>query len=302
MIASGQVIKTFRQVRGATPKQVYDGIMSRTNYARFERGAIDTATENLYLMLRRLNVSLREWYYTLQQADEAQAALLRQLDVLVAQGTQEEAPEPFRQAAKLTSDANARWQLPGMQHRRWLYLAYAAFYAQQQDVNQPNAWLAKLVALLTEAESWSTGDIEMLYNLLEIAPPATALQLIRRYLALIQQSPELLRYGFIAPGDVLNEGMVAAVRQRDWAIFQALLDEFNRLQMTECHPAPLVFRRVCNLFAAAHTGDEAALTQLPAVLTLLTTLDLPRLRDAVTEQIEALRAWLTPGVTLGGTS
>ncbi|WP_263849070.1 hypothetical protein [Lacticaseibacillus nasuensis] len=44
------------------------------------------------------------------------------------------------------------------------------------------------------------------------------------------------------------------------------------------------------------------MAQLPAVLTLLTTLDLPRLRDALTEQIEALRAWLTPGVRLGGAS
>lgn len=58
MLTSGQIIKQIREKRGYSAFDTYDGIITKTNYYRFEAGKSDTSSESFLQILTRLGVDL----------------------------------------------------------------------------------------------------------------------------------------------------------------------------------------------------------------------------------------------------
>jgi Rgg/GadR/MutR family transcriptional activator len=57
----GSTIKKFRISKGLTPAEVYQGIMSKTAYWKFENSDVDSSFEHVFKFLRRINVDLEEF-------------------------------------------------------------------------------------------------------------------------------------------------------------------------------------------------------------------------------------------------
>jgi Rgg/GadR/MutR family transcriptional activator len=57
----GSIFKGLRISKGMKPKEVYKGVMSRTNYWRFENGETETSFEAVFKVLRKINVDLTEF-------------------------------------------------------------------------------------------------------------------------------------------------------------------------------------------------------------------------------------------------
>lgn len=295
MEQSGHVIQAIRRARGMTAEQVYDGVTSRTNYARFEKGQIDTSTGNVYEFTRRLDVAFPEWDMMMADADGEQAQLAKQFTDLSTEGLLHQSGAPFRQAAKLFAASYAKRRSPGLGHMVWVCNAQAVYYDHHADVMQPNYWRDRIVSYLDASESWFPGDVTILFDVLELMSPATALRLIRQYLTLLNQNPGLASAPPVSPGQILYAGMISPVRMQNWAIFQELLNEFDQLPLDEGLTQPVVMRAVYNSYGAYQSGDTAALDWLPDLLDLLQVLDLSVARVDCLEQIERLDAWFRPG-------
>lgn len=61
MIQCGPIIKIIREKHGFPAKDIYDGILSKANYYRFEKGESETNSTNLIEMLFRLGVDISEF-------------------------------------------------------------------------------------------------------------------------------------------------------------------------------------------------------------------------------------------------
>lgn len=63
---TGTLIKQIRQAKKISTKTIYQDIMSKSMYYKFESGKNDTTSSNLLNMLNRLNMSLKEFQYLIQ--------------------------------------------------------------------------------------------------------------------------------------------------------------------------------------------------------------------------------------------
>jgi Rgg/GadR/MutR family transcriptional activator len=57
----GEIIKKIRLDKGISPYNVYNGIMTKSSYWRFENEGAQTSFESVYQFLRRLNISFDEF-------------------------------------------------------------------------------------------------------------------------------------------------------------------------------------------------------------------------------------------------
>ncbi|AXX64469.1 Rgg/GadR/MutR family transcriptional regulator [Bombilactobacillus bombi] len=64
----GQLIKKLRKERGLTQKQLADGISSRTTLSSLENNKTDIATSILFSYLERMNVSIQEYLFYLNNS------------------------------------------------------------------------------------------------------------------------------------------------------------------------------------------------------------------------------------------
>jgi Rgg/GadR/MutR family transcriptional activator len=61
----GSVFKELRISKGMKPKEVYKGVMSRTNYWRFENEETETSFEAVFKVLRKINVDMTEFIFAM---------------------------------------------------------------------------------------------------------------------------------------------------------------------------------------------------------------------------------------------
>lgn len=65
----GEIIKNIRTNKGISAKVVYEGIMDKANFWRFENGYIESSFSNVLQIMERLNVFFDEFAFLLNEED-----------------------------------------------------------------------------------------------------------------------------------------------------------------------------------------------------------------------------------------
>ncbi|KRK71139.1 hypothetical protein [Lacticaseibacillus nasuensis] len=287
----GPAIKRLREWRGYAPKQLYDGVMSRTNYARFERGIIDTSSSHLIVFLRRLAPTLRNWRQLdaamLPAGTEAPGAGVARLRRQQAGGSQYQAL-----AAVLAADYR-HTRDPARQREQWLALAWA------QRLNEPtaaNPWRQRLLTDLFQQSRWFEADFQLADALFPLLDAPTTWRLALRDLAARSDNSvaALSNIGAIPTGDLFVSWFDRAIAERDWPVYQALLAAFNQQDFNEWVMLPRVMRHIYNAFAQAAAGDRQTVAALPTMMQAVAALGEPALSAPAEATSAALTAWLLP--------
>ncbi|WP_262315287.1 hypothetical protein [Lacticaseibacillus parakribbianus] len=294
-IKIGPAVRQIRQKRGYPAKWMYTGLMSRSNYARFEDGGIDTASTNLYELTKRLNISLPEWamlYNGLNGRDAGK--LTAKVNGLLNAGWVAQDPAPLHQAAALCRELFAKYGYPNERLSGLVADALAIYLENGKDIAQPNAALAELVAYLDAMDTWFANDVALLHNILQILDIKTLLRMVTRYLYTVQNNTWLGQGSTSIPAqqELLQQSFATVIAAQDAAAFAQLLDQFNAMPMSERYVFPALMRQVYNAYAAYHrTGEAAALAPVAAVQTVVAAAATPDNADEVRRQVAALDAW-----------
>ncbi|MCX2455238.1 helix-turn-helix domain-containing protein [Lacticaseibacillus nasuensis] len=291
----GPSIKAVRQKRGYSAKSMYTGLMSRSNYARFEEGAIDTSAANLYELTKRLNVSLPEWMMIYNQLNGRDVGkLTNQVNGLLNAGWTQQDPAQLCEAARICDELYARFQYPNEHLSALMASALATFLQNGQVIGAANAPRSELIAYLDAMDTWYANDVALLSNIMQILDLPTLLRLIVRYLLMVKNNPWLGQGSNSIPSqqEVLQQAFNTAISERDWAAYTKLLERFNAMPMSERYLFPTLMRQVYNAYAAYHQQPSAAaLAPVHAVTAVITAADSPANLVELTRQVKALNAW-----------
>lgn len=295
----GPTIKSVRQKRGYTAKAMYDRLMSRANYARFEDGQIDTSADNLYELTKRLNISMPEWTRIYNQAlgrDAGGKTTLR-VNRLLNQGWTEQDPAPLREAAQLCYELHERYHYPNELLSGLTADALATYLDNEGDNTKPNSYLDQIIDYLNQMDTWYANDVGLLSNVLQVLNVDTLMAMVTRYLFMVRNNPLLGEGSAFLPTqqEVIQQSFATPIREQNFEAFTQLLDYFNAMPMSERYFHPTLMRQVYNGFAeAVKSHDPAVFEQAAAaVTTVVKEAEAPSDAHELHSQVEAMRAWLS---------
>ncbi|ERL64347.1 hypothetical protein [Schleiferilactobacillus shenzhenensis] len=297
MSVIGPIIKQFRTSKSIAAKTVYQGIMSRANYFRFENGEIDTSATNLMEMLRRLNIMITEFANAYSSTDSAAATrTAQQIGQLMAAGAVTEDPAKFSAAAVLAEKSFAQTGYFGDRTTSLIASAFADYYHHGGQIAPRQPDLTIIRDFLYTTKTWYGYEVTLLFNILPLLDMDNLFPLLKRYLhraaPLVQ-----IEAGSTVPttGDMLQQAFDPIIRQQDWPAYQELLRMFNAVPLQERFMYPRLMRQVYNTFANFHhDNDEDTLAGIPVIINLLKTLQMPTYLAQTEQQVAALRQWLVP--------
>ncbi|WP_125707310.1 helix-turn-helix domain-containing protein [Lacticaseibacillus porcinae] len=296
----GASVKTLRTKRGYTAKAMYTGLMSRANYARFEKGEIDTTAANLYELTKRLNISIDEWtrLYDQNRGRDVGGEKTMQVNQLLNTGWTTKQPEPLHQAAAICRDLYATYHYPNEHFSGLTAEALAIYLENHEDITQPNPALTEIITYLNGIETWYAKDVGLLYNVLQILPMQTLLQQVTRYLFMVKNNAWLGQGDTFLPSqpELVQQCFQPVIVQQDADTFHQLLTLFNGITMSERLIFPTLMRQIYQAFDRfTKDHDQLALDHtIDAVFTVIQPDVTPFNDQEVHQQVQLLRDWLVP--------
>lgn len=294
----GATIKTLRTKRGYTAKAMYTDLMSRANYARFEKGEIDTTAANLYELIKRLKISIEEWtrLYDQSLGRDLGGQKTLQVNQLLNTGWTTKQPEPLRQAAAICRELYTTYHYPNEHFSGLTADALATYLENEADNTRPNPALTEIITYLNRIETWYAKDVGLLYNVLQILPMTTLLEQVTRYLFMVKNNAWLGQGNTFLPSqpELLQQCFQPVIKQQDLATFQQLLALFNHITMSERMIFPALMRQIYQAFDHyLNVHDRQALDHtIDAVFTVIQKSDTPFNYQEVHEQVQLLQDWL----------
>ncbi|MFD1433193.1 Rgg/GadR/MutR family transcriptional regulator [Lacticaseibacillus yichunensis] len=293
----GPAIKRIRENKGLTQVKIYDGVMSRTNYARFEDGQIDSSATNLMEMLKRLNLLMTEFANLYDGDTDTAIAVQQQALKLVNQGMTEQRPEPFLKAAALMATQYEDSHYIADHHTQLTLQIYADYMANDGHVVDAAPLLQQLLTYLEKNETWYSYEVSLLNNLMPMMTPNQLLVYLRIYMQRVSKLTQV-DPGVASVGEVLVQAFEVAINNRDFEIYQSLLALFDAQHLQERLLFPHLFRQAFDAFAAYTQDQDAAALQgkIDPLLLLVSTLQIPVNGAQLRQDIARLQAWLAPNV------
>ncbi|WP_204122881.1 helix-turn-helix domain-containing protein [Lacticaseibacillus mingshuiensis] len=288
----GPTIRDIRTNKGLSAKYMYNDIMSRVNYSRFESGKIDTSAENLMEMLKRINLMMFEFANLSGRDTAAAVAETDRMTQLVAEGHATKNPENFREASRIVYKS---WQEEGYVADHDMYLAmkvYADFYAHHGQVIDAMPELRDLLNYLDKTETWYSYEQMMLYNLLPIFSVDELLILLPLYLQRINKVSQM-DANMATIGEIFVQAFQVGINHRDYGVFKKLLGMFNETHIQERYMAPHFYRRLYNDYANYYDKkDNACLSEVESMLATVRKLDFPSYYPQLANTALSLHVWL----------
>lgn len=295
MTNTGPAIKILRERRGYAPKQMYEGVMSRTNYGRFERGLIDTSSANFVTLIKRLDAHTLGWERLYRVLEKQTSGLeTPTLPRLVPDHCEPGHAAAYRAAAHRAEERFATTHYPGWEHAQWLNLAFASYLEHGLDPSQTNQWVNTILAYLAQLQRWFSPDFALAAGLTGIISAADTVTIAEQYLAALQQAPTIEVANLLprSHGEMLVLWMRAPVQEQDWPHYSRLLKRFNETALDQRELVPLLMRRLYQCFADYHDGQASALEPVAGMLRVVDQLKQPRLTREAHQAAAALRTWL----------
>ncbi|MCI2170997.1 helix-turn-helix domain-containing protein [Schleiferilactobacillus perolens] len=293
----GPIIKEFRTNKGIETRQVYEGIMSRANYFRFEKGTIDTSAENLMEMLRRLNIMIGEFANVYVGMDESVSAkTTAKIVQLMNNGTIHQRATPFIEAARLAEHSYAQTHYFGDHNTALIASVFADYYAHDKRIVNSQPQLAQLTGFLKEAETWYGYEVTLLFNILPVLTVKQLTILLPTYLKRVNKLVQFEAGNTIPTrGDMLQQAFEPVINEQNIEVYRRLLADFNKEELQERYMYPRLMRTIFNAFLNyTDSHDPTTLKCVDTLLDMLKTLDMPIYREQTALEIQRLRAWLAP--------
>lgn len=263
MTAYGQTVRRLRLGQGLPQKAVYTGIVSRSFYAKFEKGQTNISADKLFEILRRLDISPNEFLF---QHRGMRPSAIQQLSKQIDQDYQ----AGDLQAMRDFYTANRYHRLPEM--RALALRAYTGVYAANQNIlHMSNAPIAEVQALLAQTPQWTLSQARLIIEtnlLVPLTDPQhqaffrQAVATLRDYLAFDDQVASDLG------GAYLNEIQTAT-----------LAAELQTLSAQIAATTIKLTAAFCQYLIGLYTDYPAVEQQLTTFLAWCKQLNLPDTRD-----------------------
>ncbi len=165
MLTSGQIIKQIREKRGYSAFDTYDGIITKTNYYRFEAGKSDTSSESFLQILTRLGVDLAEFgsIYRQEYIKEAD------VNMVYAHYPQAKTQKDYRTLNYLGDIMNRAFEQTKsklFQHNAMIFKIWADGY-EHGKLTTTKAELQFLLDYVKKAETWYRYDITLYTDIMD---------------------------------------------------------------------------------------------------------------------------------------
>ncbi|MCI1686633.1 helix-turn-helix domain-containing protein [Schleiferilactobacillus harbinensis] len=273
MTAYGQTVRRLRLGQGLPQKAVYSGIVSRSFYAKFEKGQTNIGADKLFEILRRLTISPNEFLF---QHRGMRPPAIQQLSKQIDQDYQ----AGDLQALRDFYTANRYHRLPEM--RALALRAYTGVYTANQNIlHMSNAPIAEVQALLAQTPQWTLSQARLIIEtnlLIPLSNPQhqaffrQAVATLRDYLAFDDQVANDLG------GAYLNEIQTQLIAGRLPAA-ATLAAELQTLSAQIAATTIKLTAAFCQYLIGLYTDYPAVEPQLTTFLAWCKQLNLPDTRD-----------------------
>jgi len=172
----GLIIKQIREDKGISPKEVYTGIMDRTNYWRFENGMIESYFVNVFQIINRLNITFEEFMFLIEEENLKEEQQEKE-EFIKLWGNSD-----ITGLEKLKNKANHLYRETGQIKYLLREMNLVVYINMLMDRPYNKTAVKKIKNYLFKVENWHTFELDLLGNSLFIFDIDTAMLLYRKSL------------------------------------------------------------------------------------------------------------------------